>query len=173
MAWILTIATLDKRFLFDSLVVNDWRVAFVLRNTYVWQLSSYLIACSRFTGRVKWPTGGEEQNYAQGTTSGRKSDNVLDCFTENKADSTENCQGPALGLISHLVQSPNVRSELSCTTLHGWILLELTINNEPQTLFFHLAFPADLRNVREAPRNYVQWTIRLMVYEAHKRISFY
>lgn len=173
MAWILTIVTLDTKFLFNSLVVNDWQVPFVLRSTYLWQLSSYLIACSRFTGQVKWPTGREEQNYAQGITSGRKSSSVLDCFTWSKADSTENCQGSALGLISHLVQSPNVRSELFCAALHRWILLELTINNEPQTLVFHLVFPADLRNVREAPRNYTLCPIRIMVYEAHERITFY
>lgn len=164
--------TLDKKCLFDSLVVNDWHEAFVLRSTYLWQLSSYLIACSRFTGQAKWPTRREEQNYAQGTTLGGKSNSVLDCFTESKADGTENCQGPTLGLVSHLVQSPDVRSKLSCTALNGWILLELTVNNESQTLLFNLAFPADLRNVK-APRKYTLCPLRITVYEAHKRITFY
>lgn len=100
---------------------------------------------------------------------------MLDCFTESKPGSTENCQGPALGLIIHLVHFPDDRSELSysCTGLHGCILLELAINNEPQILLFHLGCPVDLRKVGEAIRNYTLCPIRTMMYETHERITFY
>lgn len=108
-----------------------------------------------------------------GIISGRKTNSVLDCFIESKADNTENCQGPPLGLIKHLLQSPNVRPELYCPALNGWNLLELTINNESQILFLHLDFQKYLSNLREACRNYALRPIRITLYRAHKRVTLY
>lgn len=62
-------------------------------------MAVFFLSHCRFTCQAKWSTGREELNYAQGLYQEEKNNNVLDYFIESKADNTENCQGPPLGLI--------------------------------------------------------------------------
>lgn len=135
----------------------------------IWQFSSYLIA--DLHGKPN--DLQEEKSKIMHRHNIRKKNPIMCCFIKSKADNTENCQRPHWDLINHLVQSLNVRSELYCPALDGWNLIGLNINNESQILFLHLDFHKDLRNLREVARIHALCPIRIMLYRAHKKITFY